>query len=306
VLVCLGWVLLCNHWWRVEIARYGSTIYKPLTLQPTLSADGSVLHLAIVDPGWMSQRRLDDLVPDHDHLMHLYVIREPAMDVVMHLHPQQMAPGQFDLELPAMPAGRYTLFADIVHADGFPETAVATLDLPAKSTPAASPDADDSTGVVPALDDAKPDASTYTLPDNYTINFAMGAPGQPLHAPAPVAAAQPVILQFTLLDPQGSAPADMQNYMGMLGHAAILKTDGTVFAHIHPEGSIAMAAYMMVNHAPDAIAGMDMSGMQMPAEKLANVVEFPYGFPTVGRYRIIIQMKHGGKIETGAFDLTVQ
>jgi len=98
----------------------------------------------------------------------------------------------------------------------------------------------------------------------------------------------------------------MQNYMGMLGHAAILKIDGTVFAHIHPEGSIAMAAYMMVNHSPDAMAGMEMSGMQMPAEKLSNVVEFPYGFPTAGRYRIIIQMKQGGKIETGAFDLAVQ
>jgi len=308
LLVCAGMVLTGNHWWRVEIARYSGTIYKPLILNSELSADGSILHLSIVDPGWIEQRRLDDLVPDHNHLMHLYVIRQPAMDVVMHLHPKQIAPGRFDLELPAMPAGNYSLYADIVHADGFPETAVATLALPAKTTPAASPDPDDSVGVVPSLDNAKMDAGTYTLADGYRINFQMGSPGQPLHAPAPVAATQPVILQFTLLDAQGQPPADMQNYMGMLGHAAILKADGTVFAHIHPEGSIAMAAYMMVNHSPDAMAGMQMSmpGMQMPAEKLPNITAFPYGFPSAGKYRIIIQMKQGGKIETGAFDLTVQ
>ncbi len=121
-----------------------------------------------------------------------------------------------------------------------------------------------------------------------------------------VAPAQPVILQFTLLDANGQQPANMENYMGMLGHAAILKSDGTVFAHIHPEGSIAMAAYMMVNHSSDAMAGMDMPGMAMPAQKLPNVVAFPYGFPSAGTYRIVIQMKHDGTVETGAFDLTVQ
>jgi hypothetical protein len=306
LLVCFGLLLLGNHWWRVEIARYGGTIYKPLNLQPSLSPDGSVLHLALTDPGWISQRRLDDLVPDHNHLMHLYMVREPAMDFVLHLHPQQIAPGSFDLQLPAMPAGKYALFADIVHADGFPDTTVATMDLPAKSTPAASADADDSEGVVTSLNDASIAASSYTLPDGYHIQFQMGSPGQPLHAASNVNVTQPVILQFTLLDAHGQAPADMQNYMGMLGHAAILKTDGTVFAHIHPEGSMAMAAYMMVNHSADAMAGMDMSGMAMPAEKLPNVVAFPYGFPSAGRYRILIQMKHDGKVETGAFDLFVQ
>ena len=304
IFFCFGVLLLGNHWWRVEIARYSGTIYKPLKLNPQLSADDSTLHLSLTDPGWILQRHLDDLVPDHNHLMHLYLIRQPAMDVVMHLHPKQLAPGEFDLNLPAMPAGYYSLYADIVHADGFPETAVATLDLPAKTTPAISPDADDSTGTVPPLGAA--DTSTYTLPDGYQIKFAMSSPGQEMHTPTIIAPTQPIILQFTLLDAHGQPPPNMQNYMGMLGHAAILKTDGTVFAHIHPEGSIAMAAYMMVNHAPDAMAGMDMSGMPMPAEKLPNVVAFPYGFPSAGKYRIVIQMKHDGTIETGAFDLTVQ
>jgi hypothetical protein len=36
------------------------------------------------------------------------------------------------------------------------------------------------------------------------------------------------------------------------------------------------------------------------------VVEFPYGFPSAGRYRIFIQMKHGSTVETGVFDAEVK
>ena len=88
----------------------------------------------------------------------------------------------------------------------------------------------------------------------------------------------------------------MSLYMGMLGHAAFVQTDGTVFAHIHPNGSASMAAMML--------AGMDHPAMQMEAS-IPNEVSFPYGFPSSGRYRIIVQMKHGGTVETGVFDAGV-
>lgn len=35
---------------------------------------------------------------------------------------------------------------------------------------------------------------------------------------------------------------------------------------------------------------------------LPDEVSFPYGFPSPGRYRIFVQMKHGQTIETGIFD----
>jgi len=43
----------------------------------------------------------------------------------------------------------------------------------------------------------------------------------------------------------------------------------------------------------------------MHPEQVSPVVEFPYGFPSAGRYRIFIQMKHGNTVETGAFDADV-
>jgi hypothetical protein len=56
----------------------------------------------------------------------------------------------------------------------------------------------------------------------------------------------------------------------------------------------------------DPIAAMEMAGMDMGGGTVSPTVEFPYGFPSAGRYRIFIQMKHAGTIETGVFDAEVK
>ena len=111
----------------------------------------------------------------------------------------------------------------------------------------------------------------------------------------------------------------MQPYLGMAGHAAFVKTDGSVFAHTHPDGSAAMPAMMLANASSGQEAMSDMAASSMTGmggvnaaapgtspEALAPTVEFPYGFPAAGRYRIFIQMKHGGTVETGVFDAQVK
>lgn len=123
-------VLLGNWWWKSEAADYASEIYKPLQMDATLTA-GNLLDLTIKDPGWLGARRTGNFIPDHNHLMHLYMIRWPAMDVVFHLHPDPIANDEFQLALPSIPAGTYHLYADVVHASGFPETMVSTVALPA-------------------------------------------------------------------------------------------------------------------------------------------------------------------------------
>ena len=301
-------IVLGNMWWKSEASSYSSYIYKPLQMNAELG-QGNVLDLTLHDPGWLSQRRLDDFIPDHNHLMHLYMLRWPQMDVVFHLHPDPVATGEFQLPLPSMPAGTYRLYADVVHGQGFPETLVSTITLPALSgRPLAG---DDAQGNAPAVATTPGSASTapagrrFPLPDGYTMVW---------NPPQNLTAKDPLRFEFTLLDPQGRPPSDMALYMGMLGHAAFVKDDGTVFAHIHPNGTMAMAAFMMAN--PQAsMPGMDsnstmkmdnMPGMQMTSSTLPNTVNFPYGFPSAGQYRIFVQMKHGSTVETGAFDAQVQ
>jgi hypothetical protein len=295
-------LLFFNRLWKQEIARYSGNIYQPLQMTPTLS--GNTLHLALRQPSdiqaLLNNRTLADLVLDHNHLMHLYMIRWPAMDVVYHLHPEQMSAGNFGLSLPTVPAGNYRLFADVVHADGFPETAVTDIALNIQhGRPLAG---DDASGLLPALSAAKVAPDVITLSDGYQYRFTALAPGASASQSVDqVRANVPVLLRFTLLDPNGNTPQDMADYMGMPGHAAIVKPDGSVFAHIHPDGSIAMAAYMMAN----AKSPMPMGAMGMSAPTVSNTTAFPFGFPKPGLYRIIVQMKHGRTVETGAVDLNV-
>jgi hypothetical protein len=98
--------------------------------------------------------------------------------------------------------------------------------------------------------------------------------------------------------------------MGMAGHAEFVRSDLTVFAHIHPAGSVSMAALELAQaglavsppSAQEAAMSMPMAASgSLPAE-----VRFPYGFPQAGEYRIFVQIKRGGVVETGVFDAHVQ
>jgi hypothetical protein len=60
-----------------------------------------------------------------------------------------------------------------------------------------------------------------------------------------------------------------------------------------------MAALALANPTREDHSMHLMSGLPPEAD-------FPYGFPTPGDYRVIVQMKHGGVIETGIFDAKVE
>jgi hypothetical protein len=136
------------------------------------------------------------------------------------------------------------------------------------------------------------------LPDGYVMVW---------DRPSPLTANTAYSFRFHLLDADGKPAADMQPYMGMAGHAAFVKTDGTVFAHTHPEGSAAMAALTLANGNKTTGMNMEMPmDMSSHNEPTSNTVEFPYGFPSAGRYRIFVQMKHASTIETGSFDVLVE
>ena len=293
LLLMLGAVVLGAKWWNVEAASYAGNIYTRPVTTATLNGDQLDLFIkkwlpknaAEIPARFRAGRSNDDYLPDHGKLIHLYAIREPQMDAAFHLHPTLVSAGDFRMNLPAMPPGHYQLYGDVVHSAGFPETLLATVEIPA-NLPAA-PLASDDAEATPAPLSAGLLGPSYKLPDGYTMVW---------DRPASISSSTPYSFHFTLLDPQGRPAKDMQPYLGMAGHAAFVKTDGTVFAHTHPEGSAAMADVML------ATPG-DMPATPGP---IAASVDFPYGFPTSGRYRIFIQMQHGKTVETGVFDTQVQ
>ncbi len=267
-------VFLGNLWWTAEASDYSRYLYKPLEMTPVLERSRLILKLS--DPGWLSSRKLDDFVPDHNHLMHLYVIHWPEMDRVWHLHPEMIASGQFRQQLPDLPRGNYKLFADVVHADGFPETLAS--DFAINRDVAGQPlSGDDAAGAGPGA--ALPDGSRMVWDRD----------------PGPLEAKKLQLFRFHIEYPNGQVARDLELYMGMAGHAAFVRSDGSVFAHIHPSGTVAMPALRLA----DPSGGMNMDAP--PPE-----VSFPYGFPQPGRYRIIVQLKRAGTVQTGMFDALVQ
>ena len=284
-------------WWNLEATSYAADIYHPLSLRPELS--GNTLDLKIgrhdTDAIHTSKARTnDDLLPDHGHVMHLYAIREPGMDVAFHLHPAIVSPGLLRMTLPSMPPGTYRLYADIVHANGFPETLTAEMVVPADLPPAPLA-AEDASAAPPALAQGEL-GPAYKLPDGYSMIW---------DRPQDLLANTAYAFRFRLVDAAGQPAGDVHPYLGMAGHAAFVKTDGTVFAHTHPEGSAAMQAMMLANGGSGETGSMEGMEMGGAADHISPSVEFPYGFPSAGRYRIFIQMKHGSTVETGVFDAEV-
>ena len=272
-----------NSWWNSEANGYARYLYKPLEMTPSLEASRLVLQLT--DPGWLLSRRLDDFLPDHGHLMHLYVIRWPAMDRVWHLHPEMAATGRFEQQLTDFPSGDYKLFADVVQATGFPETMSAEFHVPSEIHGQALA-GDDAAGAGPPIGSA-PATARAILPDGSRMVWDRN--------PGPLRANQPALFRFHIEDAGGATVHDLELYMGMPGHAAFVRSDGAVFAHVHPSGTVAMPALALAN--PQQPMNMDAP----PAE-----VSFPYGFPRPGLYRIIVQLKRAGAVQTGMFDARVE
>nr|HEX4315933.1 hypothetical protein [Kofleriaceae bacterium] len=262
-IVVAGLLWFGNSWWNDDAAEFASHIGKPWQMAPRV--DGCTLRIPNV---------LRTIVPDHGHDMHLFVARVPDLGVVAHLHPA-LDPATAELvePLPPLPAGRYALFGDVVMPSGFPVTGTAQLDLPDLSA-CAPAGGDDATWAGEPAPDVRFDAPPG--------GFHAGIAGE---------------LRFHAVDGNGRPATDVRAYMGMAGHAMVVRDDLGVFAHLHPYGSVAMPALMMAG-TPHAMYG--------DAKPIPPDLAFPYGFPTAGRYHVFLQLRRaGGRIETVAVPVEV-
>ena len=225
------------------------------------------------------------------------------MDVFWHLHPQRAGSGTFIEDLPAMLAGHYEVFADVVLSSGFPVTMLGQLDLP--SPIEGKPLVGDDSGIRGNSIASESDATEFSFPDGGRMVWDRS--GQPLK---PLRAGVPLILHFRVTDPSGRPAQDLEPYMGMPAHAAIVRSDGSVFAHVHPTGSVPMASFELAQAslvgAPNALATPAMNMPQMAADKVAPDISIPYGFPKPGLYRVFVQVKRARQIETAVFNATVR
>ena len=292
-------------WWNGVDAAYRTGLYQPLHATATArsTGSGSVLRLAIDDTAWTdAKRQWTPLVPDHGHLMHLFLVRESSLDGFAHLHPLPLDSTTFEAALPPLAAGPYRVYADIVHESGFAQTLVAAVDLGAPPSTWRPTDPDDAW--TPGNGKGET-GNVSNLADGSAMVWERGDAALVVDRDAP--------LRFAVRTADGK-PAVLEPYMGMAGHAMIARDDGQVFVHLHPAGTISLAALetFVLRQPGDTVRGalgkrlraME-AGMGEPGEVGSGVVSFPYAFPKPGSYRIWVQVKRAGRILPGAFGAEV-
>src|SRR5262249_5456986 len=107
-----------RRWWNSEAADYRSNrLYHPLEVAAKVRTENQrqVFRLDVTDPRF---QRAPPLVPDHGKLMHLFLIREPNLDAFAHLHPTKLNWKTFEVALPDLPGGGYSIYADVTYETG--------------------------------------------------------------------------------------------------------------------------------------------------------------------------------------------
>jgi hypothetical protein len=283
-----------NVWWEAEADSYRTFIrYRPFETTASLSQLRGVptLTLGIRDDRWngtpVALSRYNALMPDHGKLMHLFLVRENGLGAFAHLHPVARSADalDFDVAVPPLTPGRYRIYGDIVHESGYAQTLVNAIDVPATEA-APSGDADDSFFV----GEPSRDSLSADLGDGARLVWSK--------SPAPIVVGDEIVLGLSVRDSNGNI-LSVEPYMGMAAHVIVSSHDHSVFAHLHPSGSISMAAFQKFSAA-------NPSDHRAHASAVEGRVDVPYAFPKSGRYRLWVQVKRGGEVKTAAFDVEVQ
>jgi hypothetical protein len=326
--------------WRTMDREFRSNaLYKPVPVVANVRTNGSLhlLHLTqpqdrVGAPGW------DTLVADHGKLMHLFLMREPDFGAFAHLHPVRRDARTFENVLPPLPAGAYRLYAEVTHENGLSQTLTAQVSLPAPAGRALQ--LMGGSNMLNEVICQSPVTVASNAPQPFALDVDDSWHGGSVNAMSPASRTQvsrlmagstmvfqntdmlvenrATSLQFAVLTREGQ-PARLQPYMGMLGHAVVRRVDGEVFTHLHPIGTISMAAQeLLMRREPNASDGTgtlpatsaqprsDLRTRDDAAASVGNQVSFPYAFPRPGDYRIWVQVRTDNRVLTGVFDVRVK
>jgi hypothetical protein len=280
-------------------------------------------------PPAAAARLYSPLVPDHGKLMHLFLVAEDG-GALAHLHPETSDTVSFRAALPPLPPGSYRLFGDITHESGLAQTLTTWVELPAvEPSTNGSAGASRSVGVRSQagralLQATANPASVADLDDSWLVGEP-GTDGRALledgsvmtwaRGDGAILAGTPAPLDFRVTAPDGT-PAALEPYLGMAGHAVVVRDDGSVFIHLHPLGTISRSSQMAfeIRTGADSVAGslaprLTVADSARSAHAAhtsgGNELTFPYAFPTEGRYRVWVQVKREGRVLTGVFDAQV-
>ena len=308
VAACIAAVMLTGgwKWWDAVDTDYRRGLDKPLAVEATVTpGEARTLTLRVTDASWtfvdpsepgVRKQSGTPLMPDHGKLMHLFLVEAGAHGAIAHLHPVRNDVSTFTTPVAGIPAGTYWVFADVVRESGYAVSMADTVTVPV-GTSKPNVDGDDAWTAAPAIVTGAPAA----LSGGATMSIRVD--GTPV-------VGQDVTIRARVTNADGS-PATLVPWLGMAGHAMVVRTDGQVFMHLHPMGTGSMAAQdrLLRREAGDTVNHGNVQPMPMdthPGMPVSGDVSFPFAFPSVGSYRVFVQVRRAnGTIDTAAIDVVV-
>ena len=191
-----------------------------------------------------AEQTVRDFQVEHTKRMHLIVVRSDLTGF-QHLHPTMADDGTWSGSIRLPKGGEYRLFADFKHAG---KRRTVPADVPV--------DGDFKRVRLPA---PSPYARTDGGLDIGLYHHGAGA-GIDAH------------VQFEVAEGDRPVTAELQPYLGALGHLVAIREDDLKYLHTHPDGA-----------APG----------------------FHIRYPTPGSYRVFVQFRHRGRVHTAAFTVAV-
>lgn len=309
-----------RRWWNADEAKFRTQLrggaWPDMTAAVRMEGTQPILRLTLGETAFGPNYSLP-LIPDHGKLLHLFLIREGVQDGFAHLHPVRTGGKNFEVPLPPLPAGRYKVLCDltmegsVLSSTATNSVEVPTLPIQSLTKTGVKPDPDDSWAVYSGIPVPKNPRGElkFKLTDGTVVEWKTRQP---------VRVRQDAGLNFEIRDASGQ-PVSLVPYMGMLCHAAIMRSDGSVFSHLHPAGNFSMAAQSFFDkkaqRETSATVGANTpiidhsetdhgSGHAHHGPRVSSI-SLPYEFPVEGNYRIWIQFKVADQVQTAVFDTEV-
>lgn len=187
--------------------------------------------------------RVENFDLNHEKKMHLIIVSKD-LAYFNHIHPEYKVDGEFEIATTFPAGGDYKLVADFIPSGKSAATRTTWVNVQGKAAPEVS---------------ITPDSKLDKTVDGYSVSLSADT----------WTAGKELMLNFHIKEAATDKPvADLEPYLGAVGHVVIMSEDTEQYLHVHPMDESAKG--------PDA--------------------QFMTTFPKAGVYKIWGQFQHRGKV----------
>jgi hypothetical protein len=230
----------------------------------------------------------------HEKLMHLILVRND-LSYFTHLHAESISKGKLQVTANLPVDGQYTAFADYVPKGAQQQVSIQTL------------------SVGKDKDKDKASASITPLTPDVTLSKSVGdLKVSLLLNPKTIKPGQETAVTLDMKDAAGKPVADLQPYLGAMGHLVVIKQSPVLTAanylHAHPKEMAGMSNVSEMHgekSSTDTENSMDMEHSKQSNTSTPGQVAFETTFPESGVYKLWGQFQRNGKVITADFTVSI-